>query len=93
MRQYPRMVYKKGEDNLIVNTEHEEIEAGENGYEAHFDPEINKAREGTEKGILRGEKPVIVAETTTATTGILPPKETNKPKRKRRTKAEIKAAK
>ena len=88
MRQYPRMVYKKGAANLVVNTEPEEIEAGENGYEAHFDPKINKDREGTEKGILRGEK-IVEPEIKPVETKT----EAFKPKRKRRTRAEIEGAK
>lgn len=52
MRQYPRMVHK-GKTKKIVNNETEEINASQEGYESHWNPEIVEQRKGTDREILR----------------------------------------
>lgn len=60
MRQYPRMLSKGKEQNLVVNNESEEYKAGLDGWESHWNPEINKSRKGTDKEVLRVDPNEIV---------------------------------
>ena len=52
MRQYPRRLYK-GTEKILVTTAIEEYQAGLDGFESHWDKEINEKRKGTDKEILR----------------------------------------
>ena len=52
MRQYPRRLYK-GTEKILVTTTIEEYQAGLDGFESHWDKEINEKRKGTDKEILR----------------------------------------
>lgn len=55
MRQYPRRVYKSLTDNKLVTNEIEEKQASSQGYESHWNPEINAKRKGTDREVLREE--------------------------------------
>ena len=59
MRLYPRRLYKSIKDHTLVGNETEEIEAGLQGYESHWNPEINEQRKGTDREVLR---PPVSAE-------------------------------
>jgi len=63
MRLYPRIVCLPGkqESRKTVNSEAEEIEASEAGYESGWNPEVIAKRKGTENEILR-VKPVVVVD-------------------------------
>lgn len=58
------MVSKSQTDHLKVNNELEEIKASEEGYESHWNPEVNEKRKGTDREILRGKKTATVVEKT-----------------------------
>lgn len=60
MRQYPRCLKleNKPESAIIVHNEAEEIKAGKEGYESHWNPEINAKRKGTDREVLRPAKEV-----------------------------------
>ena len=53
MRAYPRAVYKSREVSKRVYNEQEELQAGLEGWNNHWNPEINKKQRGTDKEILR----------------------------------------
>jgi hypothetical protein len=53
MREYPRMVYKSREDYKKVGDEREELQAGLEGWNSRWLPEINEKRKGTDEEILR----------------------------------------
>lgn len=59
MRQYPICLYKTKEDTIRVNSEPEEIAAALEGYETHWNSEVNEMRKGTDKEVLRGDKKVV----------------------------------
>ena len=53
MREYPRAVYKSREVSKRVYNEQEELQAGIEGWNSHWNPEINKKQRGTDEEILR----------------------------------------
>lgn len=53
MREYPRTVYRGKDDYKRVYNETEEIQAGDEGYESHFDVECIKEQKGTDRAILK----------------------------------------
>lgn len=55
MRSYPRLVFKSKDEILKVWNEEEEIKASNDGYNSHWDPKFIELREGTDRGILRGD--------------------------------------
>lgn len=89
MRIYPRMLYRQRNDFIVVGDENEEIEAGEDGYESHWNPDINELQKGTDKEVLKRaveETPKEVAPK--AEVKPVPKRKTVK-KRKVRPKAEV----
>ena len=53
MREYPRAVYKSREESKRVYNEQEELQAGLEGWNSHWNPEINERNRGTDEEILR----------------------------------------
>ena len=103
---YPRLLYKGKAKTLSVNSEHEEYKAGLDGWESHWNPEINNKRKGTDKEVLREfeiidereepkEEPILMEEYEEELIDPVAEEvvEIVKKKRKRRTKTEIEADK
>jgi len=103
MRQYPRRLYKGRDKRLSVETEEEEYNAGLDGWESHWNPEINDKQKGTDKEVLREfegepqeiEEPIVTEEIEEELIDPVTKEDvgTVKVKRKRRTKAQIEADK
>lgn len=104
MRQYPRLLYKGKSESLSVRNENEEVKASIDGFESHWNPEINEKQKGTDKEVLREveiEEPIteeVVEETEEVEEELIDPVteevvEIVKVKRKRRTRAEMEADK
>lgn len=95
MKQYPRIVYKTKEDTLRVEDADQEVNAANDGYESHWDSDINEAQKGTDKEILRGEPVEAVEAEPVEVKAVEAPEDPYKDeiipkqKRKRRTRAEM----
>ncbi len=83
MREYPRVVYKSETDYKIVFNGEQEVKAAGDGYESSHEKEVIARRKGTDREILRVLPNVDVT----------PEPVFDKPKRKRRTPAEMAEAK
>jgi len=62
MRAYPRLLSKGKDDRITVNNESEEYKAGLDGYESHWNEEVNQKQKGTDKEVLRVNPDKVVEE-------------------------------
>lgn len=84
---YPRVVYKSKEEFITVTNETEEYNAGVDGYEKHWNPEINEIQKGTDKEILRDNPDPLTSVAKTVIEKVIEPvKEIVKKTRKRKVK-------